>query len=79
MSRDATHLDVARELARTCVQMYARTPTGLAPEIVHFPLSGLVQKPRPGAPSSVGGVEVYGDLLIKVQVGLCRLTPGFCG
>ena len=29
-------LAVARELMRTCYEMYARTPTGLAPEIVHF-------------------------------------------
>ena len=29
-------LAIARELMRTCYEMYARTPTGLAPEIVHF-------------------------------------------
>ena len=48
LARDASHLDVAREVARTCVAMYARTPTGLAPEIAHFPLSGLAKKKGTG-------------------------------
>lgn len=33
---DALDLDVARDLMATCYAMYRRTPTGLAPEIVHF-------------------------------------------
>lgn len=30
------HLDLAKELAHTCYQMYARMPTQLSPEIVYF-------------------------------------------
>ncbi|CAM9931533.1 unnamed protein product, partial [Hapterophycus canaliculatus] len=33
---DEKHLNLARELMETCFQMYQRTETGLAPEIVHF-------------------------------------------
>lgn len=29
-------LQLAEDLVRTCYEMYRRTPTGLAPEIVHF-------------------------------------------
>lgn len=29
-------LATAKDLMRTCYEMYARTPAGLAPEIVHF-------------------------------------------
>mmetsp|Transcript_18688 Transcript_18688/g.46545 ORF Transcript_18688/g.46545 Transcript_18688/m.46545 type:complete len:316 (-) Transcript_18688:1614-2561(-) len=75
MSQHASHLDVARELARTCVQMYARTPTGLAPEIAHFPLSGLVKKRGSGAPASVGGIAVFGDVLIKDKDAHNLLRP----
>ena len=34
--RRETYLSAARALADTCVAMYTRTATGLAPEIVHF-------------------------------------------
>lgn len=30
------HLELAKELMKTCNEMYVRMPTGLAPEIVHF-------------------------------------------
>lgn len=30
------HMRLAEDLMETCWQMYARMPTGLAPEIVHF-------------------------------------------
>ncbi len=30
------HLELATQLAHTCYQMYARTPTRLAPEITHY-------------------------------------------
>jgi hypothetical protein len=32
------HMEIAKGLMRTCVAMYTRTATGLAPEIVHFNL-----------------------------------------
>lgn len=32
----ANHLQVGKELAETCYQMYARMPTFLSPEIVYF-------------------------------------------
>jgi len=68
---NATHLDVARELARTCVQTYARMPTGLAPEIARFLVPGV----RGGDPvSSAKNKNAkdprarfvgYGDVLVK--------------
>ena len=30
------HLDLAKELTRTCYEMYNRMPTKLSPEIVYF-------------------------------------------
>lgn len=74
----ATHLDVARELLRTCVQMYMRTPTGLAPEITHFPLSGLAKRKGAGGQGLVptgGGVSVFGDVLIKDKDSHNLLRP----
>lgn len=35
-SHDATDLEIAEQLIETCYQIYRRTPTGLAPEIVFF-------------------------------------------
>lgn len=35
-TRYEEEMQVARELARTCHEMYARYPSGLAPELVHF-------------------------------------------
>jgi len=35
-SGQGTHLDAAKAIMNTCVQMYKQQPTGLAPEIVHF-------------------------------------------
>lgn len=78
LSKDTTHLDVARELARTCVQMYARTPAGLAPEIAHFPLSGLAKRRGGGGMGLVatgGGVSVFGDVLIKDKDSHNLLRP----
>ena len=78
MSKDATHLDVARELARTCVQMYLRTPTGLAPEIAHFPLSGLAKRKGEGGKgltATGGGVAVLGDVLVKDKDSHNLLRP----
>lgn len=35
--RDLTYLlDMAKNLTKTCYQMYAKQPTGLSPEIVYF-------------------------------------------
>ena len=69
-SGNATHLDVARELARTCVQMYARTPTGLAPEIAHFPLSGLGRRGGRGETTSR-----FGDFIVKENDAHNLLRP----
>ncbi|XP_078605184.1 endoplasmic reticulum mannosyl-oligosaccharide 1,2-alpha-mannosidase-like isoform X3 [Branchiostoma floridae x Branchiostoma japonicum] len=33
---DPSHLELAKELAKTCYQMYADMPTGLSPEIAYF-------------------------------------------
>ena len=30
------HMDLGRELTKTCYQMYSRMPTKLSPEIVYF-------------------------------------------
>lgn len=46
------HLDLAKELAHTCYQMYARMPTHLSPEIVYF-------NQAQGAPE---------DLIVKVDI-----------
>lgn len=55
---DAPDLEVARELAHTCYQLYRRTPTGLAPEIVHF--ASETGPAYPGAHTEdVGGGEFY--------------------
>lgn len=69
-SGNATHLDVARELARTCVQMYARTPAGLAPEIAHFPLSGFGRRGGRGETTSR-----FGDLIVKENDAHNLLRP----
>ena len=70
LDANATHLDVARELARTCVQTYARMPTGLAPEIAHFLVPGV----RGGNPAAAKNKNAknpkarfvgYGDVLVK--------------
>ena len=69
-ARDAGHLDVAVELARTCIAMYTRVPAGLAPEIAHFPASGL----RAGG---AGGerVHAFGDMLVKAKDAHNLLRP----
>ena len=69
-SENATHLDVAIELARTCVSMYTSSPTGLAPEITHFPASGLKEGGK-------GNEKVfrYSDLLIKKKDAHNLLRP----
>ncbi|EQC31483.1 hypothetical protein SDRG_10659 [Saprolegnia diclina VS20] len=36
-SKVARHLDIAKKLMETCYAMYARQPTGLAPDLVSFP------------------------------------------
>ena len=69
-ARDAGHLDVAVELARTCVSMYARVPAGLAPEIAYFPASGL----RAGG-AGRERVHAFGDLLVKRKDAHNLLRP----
>jgi mannosyl-oligosaccharide alpha-1,2-mannosidase len=34
--KSAEHMSMAKELIKTCVEMYKRSPTGLSPEIVRF-------------------------------------------
>jgi mannosyl-oligosaccharide alpha-1,2-mannosidase len=46
---DAPDLEVARQLAHTCYQLYRRTPTGLAPEIAHFTDRAGAPRRRPAA------------------------------
>jgi|AntAceMinimDraft_1070359.scaffolds.fasta_scaffold06920_3 hypothetical protein len=76
MPTHATHLDVARQLARTCVQMYARTPAGLAPEITHFPASGLAKRKADGGlVATSSGLSVFGDVLIKDKDAHNLLRP----
>ena len=70
-SGNATHLDVARELARTCAcRCIARTPTGLAPEIAHFPLSGFGRRGGRGETTSR-----FGDLIVKENDAHNLLRP----
>jgi Glycosyl hydrolase family 47 len=58
-------LQVAQALMHTCYQMYQRTPTGLAPEIVFFRQLGQSQADFPKQHSpDVGGADFY----IKHQV-----------
>lgn len=57
-------LAVARQLMRTCYEMYARTPSGLAPEIVHFnKRNGGDEFPKQHAHDTGGG-----DFTVKPQV-----------
>ena len=70
LDANATHLDVARELARTCVQTYARMPTGLAPEIAHFLVPGVrggnpVAAKNKNAKNPRARFVGYGDVLVK--------------
>lgn len=70
LDANTTHLDVARELARTCVQMYARMPTGLAPEIAHFLVPGVrggnvaAAKNKNSKNARLRFIS-YGDVLVK--------------
>ncbi|ETW05193.1 hypothetical protein H310_04186 [Aphanomyces invadans] len=44
------HLDMAKKLMHTCVSYYTRQPTGLAPDLVHFPgfdVQNSIYKLRP--------------------------------
>lgn len=70
LDANTTHLDVARELARTCVQTYARMPTGLAPEIAHFLVPGVrggnvaAAKNKNSKNARLRFIS-YGDVLVK--------------
>jgi hypothetical protein len=64
-------LVIARDLMRTCYELYRRTPTGLAPEIAHFEQrGGGADFPKQHA-GDVGG----GDFTIKPQA---RATHNPC-
>ena len=57
-------LAVARHLMRTCYEMYAPTPTGLAPESVHITKrNGGDEFPKQHAHDTGGG-----DFTVKPQV-----------
>ena len=53
---------MAKQLARTCYEMYRRVPAGLAPEIAFF-LPPRVPWPK-AHPADIGG----GDFVVKAQV-----------
>ena len=73
-SGEPDDLAIAKDLTRTCYEMYARTPAGLAPEIVHF-----VQRDGSEFPKQheldVGG----GDFTVKPQVNTCSRHYRFQG
>ena len=62
-SGEPDDLAIARDLMRTCYEMYARTPTGLAPEIAHFVERDGSEFPKQHE-HDVGG----GDFTVKPQV-----------
>jgi hypothetical protein len=66
-------LAIAKELMRTCYEMYARTPAGLAPEIVHF-----VQRDGSDFPKQHELDTGGGDFTVKPNVRPC-LDGGFAG
>lgn len=45
------HMDLAKQLMRTCYEFYARQPTGLAPEIVQFRMDGSAATAAAGVSS----------------------------
>ncbi|EIE20577.1 hypothetical protein COCSUDRAFT_48568 [Coccomyxa subellipsoidea C-169] len=64
-------LAIARQLMRTCYEMYARIPTGLAPEIVHFTQrDGGHDFPKQHAHDTGGG-----DFSVKPQDAHNLLRP----
>ena len=65
-SGEPDDLAIAKDLMRTCYEMYARTPTGLAPEIVYFVERDGSEFPKQHE-HDVGG----GDFTVKPQVGTC--------
>jgi hypothetical protein len=68
---DAPDLEVAAELAATCYALYARTPTGLAPEIAHFAPHAGGAGHYAAAAGAVGG----GDFGVKPADAHALLRP----
>ena len=66
-------LAIAKELMRTCYEMYARTPAGLAPEIVHFVQRDGSEFPKQHELDTGGG-----DFTVKPNVRPC-IDGGFAG
>nr|GMD86600.1 mannosyl-oligosaccharide 1,2-alpha-mannosidase MNS3 [Ipomoea batatas] len=58
---DLENLKLAEDLAKTCVEMYSVTSTGLAPEIAYFNMEGNSEGPDGGNKSS----KYVNDIIIK--------------
>lgn len=65
-------LEVAEDLMRTCYEMYRRTPTGLAPELVYFETSEAAHAHSEAASADNSG---GGDFMIKAFVSFCDRIP----
>ncbi|KAI5670883.1 hypothetical protein M9H77_11247 [Catharanthus roseus] len=59
---DIENLKLAEDLAKTCVQMYAVTTTGLAPEIAYFNIEG---NPESGPDGGNKNNKYVHDIIIK--------------
>lgn len=59
---DLENLKLAEDLAKTCVEMYSVTSTGLAPEIVYFNIEGNTESGPDGGNKSS---EYVHDIIIK--------------
>ncbi|KAI8568303.1 hypothetical protein RHMOL_Rhmol02G0187800 [Rhododendron molle] len=59
---DLEHLKLAEELAKTCIEMYSVTSTGLAPEIAYFNVEGNSEGAADGGNKSSKYVH---DIVIK--------------
>lgn len=62
---NASHMDIAKELLYTCVQMYERMETGLSPEIVYFNQDGTRQEDIEVQVRRVQSMPVLHTLLIS--------------
>ncbi|KAI0998537.1 Mannosyl-oligosaccharide 1,2-alpha-mannosidase [Podosphaera aphanis] len=65
--RNDEEMQLARELMQTCWAMYKVTPTGLAPEIVHFNIDNppLPESAPHVTPENLGEKELRENIIIK--------------